>query len=333
MCLRTPRGIPFVLDCGCGTGSSTFGLALSRPDLPIVGVDRSRDRLTRRNSFKMGRIPPNILLLRAELTDLWYLLALEAAGFDLLPLYRDALERQKEGEREAKKGFILSCSEDDIPFCQYPQSFFSEEPTLRRVKDLLFNSAKASTEEVQDTSRVPPQVDLRGPVSSRKSDVHKIFISEDELAQILSAGPLESLTLRSNWSQYLWEFLSATEDLAALGRDWKGRGGGEGESRSQSEGERREGRDEGNPDACRGVEGEGQGEERQGASERAGDSLDFRRASEALLTRAAEFCIKAKSRLEPLDFMEADRFVRSVLVSMRVAIGRAAIYSAGKALF
>ena len=68
---------PLILDSGCGTGLSTRALALAHPQSLVLGVDRSGDRLGRRlGPHKTGKdaVPPNALLLRAELATLWRML-------------------------------------------------------------------------------------------------------------------------------------------------------------------------------------------------------------------------------------------------------------------
>ncbi len=37
-----------VLDSGCGVGMSTFKLGKKFPDIPVIGIDRSEKRLSRR---------------------------------------------------------------------------------------------------------------------------------------------------------------------------------------------------------------------------------------------------------------------------------------------
>lgn len=67
-------GRSFILDSGCGTGTSTQVLAGLFPQHIVIGVDRSSVRLARggarSNLFRSG----NCILLRAELTTLWRLL-------------------------------------------------------------------------------------------------------------------------------------------------------------------------------------------------------------------------------------------------------------------
>ncbi|CAN0429502.1 unnamed protein product, partial [Ectocarpus sp. 13 AM-2016] len=80
---RSP--LPVVLDSGCGTGRSSVLLARSYPHLPVIGIDRSAVRLSKgggdAGKRKKGNhdnrlrepLPKNLLLLRADLVDLWVL--------------------------------------------------------------------------------------------------------------------------------------------------------------------------------------------------------------------------------------------------------------------
>lgn len=63
---------PLILDTGCGVGVSTLRLAREHPDHFVVGVDQSADRLGR---GKAGPVPDNALFVRADLVDLWRLMA------------------------------------------------------------------------------------------------------------------------------------------------------------------------------------------------------------------------------------------------------------------
>ncbi|MDR2187837.1 MAG: SAM-dependent methyltransferase [Azonexus sp.] len=66
------RQAPLILDAGCGVGWSTARLAAAYPDHFVLGVDQSRHRLERGKPLPL---PPNALLLRADLVDFWRLLA------------------------------------------------------------------------------------------------------------------------------------------------------------------------------------------------------------------------------------------------------------------
>jgi tRNA (guanine-N7-)-methyltransferase len=63
---------PLVFDSGCGVGDSTRRLAARFPDALVVGIDKSDDRLRRE---RPAPLPPNALLLRADLVDFWRLAA------------------------------------------------------------------------------------------------------------------------------------------------------------------------------------------------------------------------------------------------------------------
>ena len=75
--------LPIVLDAGCGNGESTFALAALHPGHLVVGVDQSAARLARGLALP-GR-PDNALLLRADIVDIWRLLA--ATGVTLAAHY------------------------------------------------------------------------------------------------------------------------------------------------------------------------------------------------------------------------------------------------------
>ncbi|WP_106476099.1 tRNA (guanine(46)-N(7))-methyltransferase TrmB [Phytohalomonas tamaricis] len=74
---RKARGLPVIIDAGCGVGLSTRRLAERFPDHSVIGIDRSADRLSRDLSREYGDFPDNALLVRADLVDFWRL-ALDA---------------------------------------------------------------------------------------------------------------------------------------------------------------------------------------------------------------------------------------------------------------
>lgn len=75
-----------VLDMGCGTGESSYHLALKYPDKLIIGIDKSLDRLERNNDFKKKSYE-NLKLVRGELLDLWYLFYLYREEFTFYKQY------------------------------------------------------------------------------------------------------------------------------------------------------------------------------------------------------------------------------------------------------
>ncbi|WKB54269.1 tRNA (guanine(46)-N(7))-methyltransferase TrmB [Eleftheria terrae] len=66
---------PLVLDSACGTGESTAVLARRHPAALVIGIDQSAERLERGRRKLADTLPANALLLRADTTDLWALLA------------------------------------------------------------------------------------------------------------------------------------------------------------------------------------------------------------------------------------------------------------------
>lgn len=64
---------PLVLDAACGTGESTLLLAGQHPEALVVGVDQSARRLARGQSLSAAF--RNVILLRADMVDLWLLMA------------------------------------------------------------------------------------------------------------------------------------------------------------------------------------------------------------------------------------------------------------------
>lgn len=81
---RRHAGAGLILDAGCGVGLSTHHLAQQFPEHFIIGIDQSADRLARGAGW-LQSLPPNMLLLRADLVDYWRLL--DAAGVRLARHY------------------------------------------------------------------------------------------------------------------------------------------------------------------------------------------------------------------------------------------------------
>jgi len=67
-------GRPFILDSGCGTGSSSRRLAEVFPRHLVIGVDRSSSRLAKSGVHTGFLHTGNCLLVRAELATFWRLL-------------------------------------------------------------------------------------------------------------------------------------------------------------------------------------------------------------------------------------------------------------------
>ena len=61
---------PVILDSGCGTGESSYALAEQYPGQMVIGIDKSVARLGK----SMEDQHNNVLLVRAELVDMWRLM-------------------------------------------------------------------------------------------------------------------------------------------------------------------------------------------------------------------------------------------------------------------
>lgn len=79
--LVTAKSLPIIIDSGCGTGLSSITLAEQFFDHWVVGIDKSSHRLK-----KTANLPPNCLLIRGDVFDLWRLLKISS-----LPIVRHYL--------------------------------------------------------------------------------------------------------------------------------------------------------------------------------------------------------------------------------------------------
>lgn len=59
-----------ILDCCCGVGESSYHLAINYPDHLVVGIDKSKSRLSRKNNFKKN-LPSNLAFLEGNILDYW----------------------------------------------------------------------------------------------------------------------------------------------------------------------------------------------------------------------------------------------------------------------
>ena len=74
----TSEKAPFtvILDSGCGTGESTIHIARRFPNIPVIGIDKSCDRLNKAGNPVQTAgedVPRNAFWIRAELLDFWRL--------------------------------------------------------------------------------------------------------------------------------------------------------------------------------------------------------------------------------------------------------------------
>ncbi|CAG9163665.1 tRNA (guanine(46)-N(7))-methyltransferase TrmB [Cupriavidus pampae] len=74
---RRAGDVPLILDAGCGVGESTLRLAQAYPDHFVIGVDQSEKRLTAGKDWWEGDLPGNYHWARADLVDVWRMLAAE----------------------------------------------------------------------------------------------------------------------------------------------------------------------------------------------------------------------------------------------------------------
>ena len=77
---------PIILDMCCGVGESSFLLAKEDPNTLVIGIDKSLDRIERNNDFKQSMLP-NLLLVRADLLDLWPMFAKHQTKFNIVKQY------------------------------------------------------------------------------------------------------------------------------------------------------------------------------------------------------------------------------------------------------
>ncbi len=64
---------PIILDSGCGTGESSFNLVKIYPDNLIIGIDKSEKRLDKLIKDKTVYHEDNLILVRADIVDIWRL--------------------------------------------------------------------------------------------------------------------------------------------------------------------------------------------------------------------------------------------------------------------
>jgi tRNA (guanine-N7-)-methyltransferase len=82
------QGQKIILDSGCGTGMSSLNLAKQYPHHLIIGIDRSFNRLNKASpdnnmtdELFPGFIANNVLLIRANLIDIWPMI--KEAGWNI----------------------------------------------------------------------------------------------------------------------------------------------------------------------------------------------------------------------------------------------------------
>jgi tRNA G46 methylase TrmB len=100
LALKADRGASIILDSCCGTGESTYNLALEHPDSFVIGIDQSEHRLSKSPSHNYDSIRERVLLLRADIIDFWRLCYSASFAFDkLYILYPNPYPKAKHIQR------------------------------------------------------------------------------------------------------------------------------------------------------------------------------------------------------------------------------------------
>ena len=63
--------LPIILDSGCGTGESSVNLSKLNQDALVIGIDKSEKRLDKFISDKNFYDKDNLILIRADVIDIW----------------------------------------------------------------------------------------------------------------------------------------------------------------------------------------------------------------------------------------------------------------------
>jgi tRNA G46 methylase TrmB len=71
--LSSEAGRPLILDSGCGNGQSTLGIAAEHPESLVIGIDQSAKRLQRTGASSFPHQQGNVIWIRAELANFWWL--------------------------------------------------------------------------------------------------------------------------------------------------------------------------------------------------------------------------------------------------------------------
>ncbi len=75
-----------VLDLGCGVGESTYHLALKYTQSLVIGIDKSQDRILRKNKFKQN-LPDNCFIVRGDIIDLLRLFKEQQNKYQFTKIY------------------------------------------------------------------------------------------------------------------------------------------------------------------------------------------------------------------------------------------------------
>ena len=73
-CLNNIHNHKYILDSACGTGDSSYRLAEIHKQHIVIGIDKSAKRLSKYNAGQFCTMDGKVILLRADVLDLWRLI-------------------------------------------------------------------------------------------------------------------------------------------------------------------------------------------------------------------------------------------------------------------
>ena len=175
--------LPVIFDSGCGTGRSSEFIAKQNPHLPVLGLDRSLSRLQRNtfygannhernfditmNDDGFSSAPyDNMLLLRCDLVDFWFLAqSLVQQGRWLVAkhyiLYANPYPRPRQlnlrWHGHPVFPFLLLCHAKEIVLRSSWRTYLEEFATATRV----LSSIEVDSEESISMPSAPPTVATR----------------------------------------------------------------------------------------------------------------------------------------------------------------------------
>lgn len=223
------RPLPVVLDAGCGTGRSSILLAKSHPHLPVLGVDRSAVRLSKRHGASRDNESSRGPTLRGfrEGRDLEREDHEQVVGGVIADVSGGGVERAVPsqggpggggggdgGDGGGRKGRRRRGEGTDNP---HPNNLLLLRADL---VDLWILALRDNAWKVEEHSILYPNpYPKRSQLRSRWHG-HPVF------PVLLGLGG--KITLRSNWKPYLDEVCQAVLAISAEGKEGDAAGGGAG---------------------------------------------------------------------------------------------------------
>lgn len=156
-----------VLDCGCGTGSITLGLAAAVAPGEVIGIDREGAQLARARAAARASSVPNVDFRQAEI----YALPFPDASFDAVMAHavlqhlsapEDALQ---EIPRVLKPGGFVGVREED----RGADLIYPLTPELQQAFDLLMQAWQAGGGDPYLPRRYRPLLRAAGYVNTQVS--------------------------------------------------------------------------------------------------------------------------------------------------------------------